>query len=428
MPITKLTVRNVGVFAQADFCFDKRVNVFVGPNNAGKTTALCVLAELTIMPFDFPPKHLHKNSRFSVRLGNAKRSTAVSGPLPVNFGEGGNWSGPKWKPLVAATKQLGFCTFIPALRLGTDFRSKGPVAPKRTRKDRPTYPDSESYANQLFGAIAASVIRDEAIIQDLIALDYQAYREGRPEVRKTIERIASICSRITEGFPVAFAGVSEDNVGLFPAFKTPDGKVPLNVLSQGTQGLLLWLMRFVIGYSRHYNFPKSFANKPALLIIDEIDAHLHPSWQRRIIPELLKEFPALQIFCSSHSPLMIAGLHRGQVQLLSRNESGKIVVSRNDNDIKGWSADEIYSCFLGIEHPTDLQTDNQLDRLGALRSKKKLSSNEQRELTRLRHDVSSTLLRSPRCDADVTDVAADLQGAAKGLLAELEPILKKSRR
>ena len=52
--------------------------------------------------------------------------------------------------------------------------------------------------------------------------------------------------------------------------------------------------------------------KPGILIVDEIDVHLHPSWQRRIIPALTKNFPNLQIFCSTHSPLMLAGLGEGR--------------------------------------------------------------------------------------------------------------------
>ena len=59
------------------------------------------------------------------------------------------------------------------------------------------------------------------------------------------------------------------------------------------------------------------------MIVDEIDAHLHPSWQRRILPTLTRNFPNLQIFCSTHSPMMLAGLKAGQVQLLRRDENGR---------------------------------------------------------------------------------------------------------
>jgi len=432
MPIRKLIISNVGVFRRAEFSFDARVNVFVGPNNGGKTTALCALADIAVQPFEFPRKHIRKGSKFTARLGKTPAtSRTISGPLPIDLNKG-YWSAKHARPLLAAKKQLGFCTFFPALRVGTDFRSKGAVTKKDSARmrNRELYERlaQEEQAARRSTDVAAAVVRDDIIIQELIALDYQAYREDRPEVRETINRIASICSQITEGFPVTFAGVSEDTDGLYPAFKTPDGKVPLSVLSQGTQGLLLWLTSFVIGYSRYYSFPKSFKNKPAILIVDEIDAHLHPSWQRRIIPELLTEFPALQIFCSTHSPLMIAGLEKGQVQLLSRDAQGQVIVSRNESEIRGWSADEIYSCFLGVEHPTDLQTDNQLERLNELRHKKKLSSDQKKEVAKLRNGVGASLRNLPHCDSGGDEAAGTLDAAADDLLRQLEPVLTNRSR
>ena len=131
------------------------------------------------------------------------------------------------------------------------------------------------------------------------------------------------------------------------------------------------------------------------MIIDEIDAHLHPSWQQRIIPTLTHHFPHLQIFCSTHSPLMLAGLKEGQVQLLNRGEDGKVIVSRNEVDIKGWTADEILRNFLGLVDPTDLETASHLERLENLRSKGNLSDEEKDELESLRHMVSDDLLSGP---------------------------------
>ena len=105
-----------------------------------------------------------------------------------------------------------------------------------------------------------------------------------------------MASEITEGFPIEFKGVGEDQRGLFPQFGTLDGDVPLDVLSQGTQSMIQWLAQLLIGYAEFYDYPVDLAERPGILIIDEIDAHLHPSWQRRIIPTLIKHLPNLQIF------------------------------------------------------------------------------------------------------------------------------------
>jgi len=171
--------------------------------------------------------------------------------------------------------------------------------------------------------------------------------------------------------------------------------MPINVLSQGTQSILQWLGLLLIGYAEYYDFPKNLEKKPGIVIIDEIDAHMHPSWQRRILPALSRHFPKLQIFCSSHSPLVLAGLKAGQAHLLKRDNKGKVVVSRNETDIIGWSTDEILRNFLDITNPTDLQTDESIERLQELRRKRRLTPKQKKELGKLRDAVSQQLQTGP---------------------------------
>ena len=92
---------------------------------------------------------------------------------------------------------------------------------------------------------------------------------------------------------------------------------------------------------------------PFVLLIDEIENHLHPTWQRRVIPALLKWFPNMQIIATTHSPFVVAGLKAGQVHLLNRDADGVITASTNTEDIVGWTADEILRTMMGVEDPTD---------------------------------------------------------------------------
>ena len=140
---------------------------------------------------------------------------------------------------------------------------------------------------------------------------------------------------------------------------------------------------------------KDLEEKPAVLIVDEIDAHLHPSWQRRIIPALTKNFPNLQIFCSTHSPLMLAGLGEGQVQLLNRDADGRVTVSRNRWDMAGWSAEEILRSVLGVRDTMDLTTASEIDRMGELSIKEALTDDEATELEGIRSRVEQGLLDGP---------------------------------
>jgi hypothetical protein len=169
-------------------------------------------------------------------------------------------------------KELGYASFIPALRQSTDFRSEGPTVKKKRERDLPpsrglteersrgllprhipTEPEDLARRQALFQT-NDSLIRDEEIIESIIELDYRAYRRNEPAIRKIIDKVATIASEITEGFPIEFLRVAEDENGLFPQFRTPDGDVPLNVLSQGTQSIIQWLAFLLFGYAKYYDY------------------------------------------------------------------------------------------------------------------------------------------------------------------------------
>lgn len=163
-------------------------------------------------------------------------------------------------------------------------------------------------------------------------------------------------------------------------------------LSSGTQGTLLWIWALALKMAHHYNWQEGWEKKPAILLIDEIENHLHPTWQRRVIPALLEHFPGLQIFATTHSPFVVAGLKAGQVHLLNRDGNGVVTASTNTEDIIGWTADEILRTMMGVDEPTDQITVDRTKRLRELRRKETLTAEEESELNTLRRQVSEALL------------------------------------
>ena len=431
MPVTSLYIANVGPFDEIEFEFDPQVNVFTGPNNSGKSSALWVLGDITVYPFWFPQKLLRPETPGKFRACMwADSPIEFGGELPCIIHNGdeplgphGYWTKERSKENIEFMRKIGYSKFIPALRQTTDFRSPGPTSTRKSddegeafqviasstaaeasirrnmarsrRRGEGVFDDSELTKRLALTSPNPSLVSDEAVIQKIIELDYRSYLRREEAFRGIITKIATIASEITDGFPIEFIGVDEDDSGFFPQFETIDGVVPLNTLSQGTQSIIQWLAHLLIGYAEYYEFPEALEEKPGVLIIDEIDANLHPSWQQRIIPTLTAHFPNLQIFCSTHSPLMLAGLKEGQVQLLRRNENGKVTVTRNEVDIIGWTADEILRNFLGVLDPTDLGTAGRLERLQSLRNRESLSAEEADELETLRSLVSEDLLRGP---------------------------------
>jgi len=415
MPIYELDLKNLGPFDKIHFDFDQKINVFVGPNNSGKSTVQIALADIAVYPFSVPKKFLRNDkAEFHILKGSTHKSKKTYfGEFPISS-DREYWSQQKFDTWTTALKEIGYSCFIPALRWSTDYRAESVVPEKFQRSKRRLARErakekskdlakrrslvtawSSKEAEETFITEGVSVTRDQAVIQSIIELDYKAYREKNPAIRKIVDKVAAIASEITCGFPLEFVGIGEDDRGLYPEFKTPDGKLPLNCLSQGTQSIIQWVGLLLIAYAEYYAFPQNLEKKRGVVIIDEIDAHMHPSWQRRILPALSHNFPKLQIFCSSHSPLVLAGLKAGQAHLLKRDNKGKVVVSRNETDIIGWSTDEILRNFLDITNPTDLQTDESIERLQELRRKRRLTPKQNKELGKLRDAVSQQLQTGP---------------------------------
>ena len=85
-------------------------------------------------------------------------------------------------------------------------------------------------------------------------------------------------------------------------------------------------------------------------------------------------------------------MKKGQVHLLKRDETGQVVWSRNEQDIVGWTADEIYRTFMGIDDPTDELTVQRANRLRELRDKESRTEMEEDEMKALRRQVNQDLL------------------------------------
>ena len=147
------------------------------------------------------------------------------------------------------------------------------------------------------------------------------------------------------------------------------------------------------------NGQQGWENKPAILLIDEVENHLHPTWQRRVIPALLNHFPALQIFATTHSPFVVAGLKVGQVHTLKRDERRRASQSPPTlEDIVGWTMDEVLAEHDGGGRPhRQCETAEAAQELRQLRNEMPLADEEaeaqrQERMQELRKRVDRDLL------------------------------------
>ncbi len=101
-------------------------------------------------------------------------------------------------------------------------------------------------------------------------------------------------------------------------FKTVDGLVPFQQLSDGYQNVANWCGDVLYRITTTFEDYKDPLRTRGLLLIDEIDVHLHPVWQRRLMEFLGKALPNMQIVATSHSPLIAQQLREGDLYVVER--------------------------------------------------------------------------------------------------------------
>ncbi len=93
------------------------------------------------------------------------------------------------------------------------------------------------------------------------------------------------------------------------------------------------------------------AQAPGIVLIDEIDLHLHPRWQRRVVEDLRRTFPRMQFIATTHSPFIVQSLRSGELIDLNKGPKGEYV-NRSIEDI----AEDV----MGIELPQRSERYNQM--------------------------------------------------------------------
>lgn len=128
--------------------------------------------------------------------------------------------------------------------------------------------------------------------------------------------------------PLEWKKLRWDPVSKQMAMKHPkQGFRPLNELPSGAKiavGLALDIASRMTRANPHLSAEEMLRKTPGIVLVDEIDLHLHPSWKRLIVPQLRALFPAVQWVLSSHSPQVIATVEAEKIRAISVD--GDVVV------------------------------------------------------------------------------------------------------
>jgi len=160
--------------------------------------------------------------------------------------------------------------------------------------------------------------------------------------------------------------ISLERTGLY--VKTSRGMESFNTLSDGYKSLTSVILDF-LSWNLMYRADEDFdiSNLSGIFIIDEIEQHLHPTWQRNIVKILSEQFPNVQFICSTHTPICALGLgdlEGGSWLFKAAYVNGYSDIEKFDfqEDFKGYRADQILtSSIFDLTDTRSLSVENKLD-------------------------------------------------------------------
>ena len=200
----------------------------------------------------------------------------------------------------------------------------------------------------------ASLFSDSTELYDaeevLLNFDYLAAKKKTTRNKSRLQQIKQILATILPDIEKD-AHIEILGPKLYPkesggvSFKTPYGRVPLNGLSLGYRTTLAWTIDLAYRLYKHYPGSRNPLAQPAIVLVDEIDLHLHPRWQRHITEDLTHHFPNTQFIATAHSPLMVQAATNANLVVLQQRH-GQVEIENRPHFVEGWRADQIVTSEL----------------------------------------------------------------------------------
>jgi predicted ATP-binding protein involved in virulence len=211
----------------------------------------------------------------------------------------------------------------------------------------------------------------------------------KQRLEKQFEQIKEVLKRILPDIEnIRVAAIDENRSYPVAEFETPYGWVRFSSLGLGYRTMVAWMVD--LGRSLFQRYPDSEdpLAEPAIVLVDEIDLHLHPKWQRTIISYLTERFPNTQFIVTAHSPLIVQAARNANIVLLKR-EGDHVVIDNDPDIVDNWRVDQILVSMFGLPTARPADVEEFILRRQALLSKSKLTKKDKAELQELESKIGS---------------------------------------
>lgn len=429
--LTSITVENVRCFREAQTLRlvdrDGRPamwTVILGENASGKTTLLQVA---TFAAFDRmggdPANILHEEVATLLRV-EARTLPGITSRM------GSPWNR---DPFLGGWLTTWTDAGTPAVLFRDDAEGLSPTGYHLDQRDslRPTPP--------LFAFGATRLAGRSTMLRDLTALGVETLFEtgtgvldveewllrlkldsllegpGQDAARQQLEALLAALPSVLPGVSdVSFRGASTQPGDLSNRvrFRTADGDVPFSALSVGYRTMAGWVVELVARLHRHYRDSANPMAEPCIVLVDEIDLHMHPAWQQQIVGWLRERFPQAQFIVTAHSPLIVQSAEGANVVVLRRSDDGShVVIDDAPDSVFGWRVDQILTSELfGLRSARPMWYEQAVERrIGLLRQASR-SPQEEAELAAIDQRLARVPYAERREDREVMELLRTVAG------------------
>lgn len=221
----------------------------------------------------------------------------------------------------------------------------------------------------------------------LLQLDYAASKESEIKefaINKRNQVKQILIDLLPDVEEIRFTTPTKENLKSTVEFRTPFGWVTIHQLSLGYKTMVAWMVDLAARMFERYPDSDNPLAEPAIVLVDEIDLHLHPKWQRKIFDYLSEKFPATQFIVTAHSPLIVQSAPKDANIVVLRKEGDHVVIDNDVESVQNWRLDQIMSSDLfGVESARGPETERWLDERKTLMQKEALTPEEKTRLDEL---------------------------------------------
>lgn len=323
MKLLSMHVKNFRCFTDIDIPFNPQLTVFVGANGSGKTTVLEAAAVLLEqIPLFVDNRYKIEINLSDIRIGatSAKYTYTISSE-DQNYTIHFNY---KKEHTSAVDRKIlknnsDFINRIKSIKLPiVVYYSSKRVINKYNREieahANPDYAYKNAFEPQIDFSSTLTWFIEKSSQEALEAVRTKNLNHRIPELDAVRQAVSRALGEYNEPY------VGETPPQLFITKKeSPDMPLTLQQLSDGYRTMLALVMDLARRMAlAHDGLPEGerVLHAAGIVLIDEIELHLHPSWQQTVLPRLTEIFPNVQFIVTTHSPQVISSLDASYIRIL----------------------------------------------------------------------------------------------------------------